>query len=198
LSRERPGSLVTVGAVAAGGAAAPGDDAVQRLQHPGGFLAAGDAQIEARFGPVRNSVRIVVAIVAALAAILLRHRRHHAPAQRAALRKLHAIGDRHGLVVPGRLAVIAIAGRALQNSGALLRRQWRRTACRQQAGKEAVEPGALGFREWRAGGNDLDPGRRGHLVHGLASASASLRNVAPSWRRANARKVSSRDERCDR
>jgi len=41
-----------------------------------------------------------VAIVAALAAILLRHRGHHPPPQRAAFGELHAVGDRHGLIVP--------------------------------------------------------------------------------------------------
>ena len=98
---------------------------VQRLQHPRGFLAAGDAEIEARFGLAGDRVGIVVAIIAALAAILLRHRRHHAPPQRPAFGKLHAIGDRHGLVVPRRFAVVAIAA-GLKHRRALLRRQRRR------------------------------------------------------------------------
>ncbi len=153
---------------------------VQRLEHPRGFLAAGDAEIETRLGFAGNRLRIVVAIITALAAILLRHRRHHAPSQRAALRKLHTLGNRQGLVVPGRLAVVAIAGGTLKYGGALLRRQRCRTIGRQQSGEEAVEPGALRFGEWRAGGNDFDFGRRRHLVHAETSASASLRRVSPS------------------
>ncbi len=93
---------------------------VQRLEHPGGFLAAGDTEIETAFGLARNRVGIVVAVIAALAAILLRHRRHHAPAHRAAFCELHTIGNRHGLVVPRCLAIVAIA---LQHGGALLCRQ---------------------------------------------------------------------------
>ena len=52
--------------------------------------------------PETDRTGIVLAVVAALAAILLRHRRHHAPAQRPAFGKLHALGHRQGLVVPGR------------------------------------------------------------------------------------------------
>ena len=66
---------------------------------------------------------------------------------------------------------------------------------RQQPGKEAVQPGALRFGERRAGGNDLDLGRRCHLVHEETSASASLRSVSPSWRRAKVRNVSSGEAR---
>jgi hypothetical protein len=99
---------------------------------------------------VGDRVGIVVAIIAALAAILLRHRRHHAPAQRAAFGELHAIGNRHGLVVPGRLAVVAIAAWSLEDGSALLCRQRRRTIRRQQPGKKAVQPGALRFGKRRA------------------------------------------------
>jgi hypothetical protein len=81
---------------------------VQRLQHPRGFLAAGHAEVQPRFFLLRDRVGIVVAIVAALAAILLRHRRHQRRAA-AAFGELHALGDRHGLVVPRRFAVVAIA-----------------------------------------------------------------------------------------
>jgi hypothetical protein len=100
---------------------------VQRLQHPGGFLAAGDAQIETRLRFAGDGVGVVVAIIAALAAILLRHRRHHAPAQRAAFGEFHAVGNRHGLVVPRRFAVVAIAGGTLQQRRTLLARKRRRT-----------------------------------------------------------------------
>ena len=82
---------------------------IERLQHPRGFLAAGDAEIEPRLALAGDRFGIVMAVVAALAAILLRHRRHELAPQRPAFGELHAIGDRHGLVVPGRLAVVAIA-----------------------------------------------------------------------------------------
>jgi hypothetical protein len=95
---------------------------IERLQHPRGFLAAGNAEVEPRFAFAGDRFRIIVAVVAALAAILLRHRRHHAPAQRPAFGKLHAIRKRHGLVVPRRFAIIAVASRTLHDGRALLRR----------------------------------------------------------------------------
>ena len=160
LSRERPGSTTTAGTAAAAGAAAGARRRgrrlvhflMQRLQHPGGFLAAGNAEIEPRLAFARDRFRIVVAVIAALAAILLRHRRHHAPAQRAAFGEFHAVGDRHGLVVPRRFAVVAIAGGPLHHRRALLRRQRRGTIGGQQTGEEAVQPGALRFGERRAAG----------------------------------------------
>jgi hypothetical protein len=94
---------------------------IKRLEHSRGFFAARNAQIEPRFGLVGNHLGIVMAVVAALAAILLRHRRHHLAADRTALSKFHAFGDRHGLVVPRRFAIIAIAGSAVHDSCALLR-----------------------------------------------------------------------------
>ena len=164
---------------------------VQRLQHPGGFLAAGDAEIETRFRLAGDRLGIVVAVVAALAAILLRHRRHHAPPQRAAFGELHAIGNRHGLVVPRRFAVVAIAGGPCSTAAPCSADKRRRTVGRQQPGKEAVQPGALRFGKRRARRNDFEFRRRRHLVHVEASASASLRRVSPSWRRAKVRNVSS-------
>ena len=168
---------------------------IERLQHPGGFLAAGNTEVEPRLAFARDRFRIIVTVIAALAAILLRHRRHHAPAQRAAFGEFHAVGDRHGLVMPRRFAVIAIAGGPLHYRRTLLRRQWRRAIGGQQTGEEAVEPGALRFGERRAAGDDLDPGWRRDLVHEDTSASASLRSVWPSWRRANVRNVSSGESR---
>ena len=168
---------------------------VQRLEHARGFLAAGHAEIEARFALGCDRVGIVVAIIAALAAILLRHRGHHPPPQRAALGKLHAIGNRHGLVVPRRFAVIAVAGRALQQGRALLRRQRHRAVELQQPDQETVEPGALGVGKRRVFRNDFEPRRGRQLVHVLLSASAIFFRLSPSWRRENARNVSSTDAR---
>lgn len=166
---------------------------VQRLQHPRGFLAAGDAEIEPCFATARDRLRIVVAIVAALPAILLRHRGHHLAAHGTAFGELHPVRNRHGLVVPWRFTVVAVTG--LHDGGTLLRRQRRGHIRRQQPGKEAVEPGALRVGERRAGGNDVEFRRGRDLVHADTCASASLRSVSPSWRRAKDRKVSSGDER---
>ena len=137
---------------------------VQRLQHAGGFLAAGHAEVEPRFALACDRVGIIVAIIAALAAILLRHRGHHPPPQRPAFGKLHAVGDRHGLVVPRRFTIVAVPA-ALQQGRALLRRQRHRAVELQQPDQEAVEPGALGFGKRRAFRNDFEPRRRGQLVH---------------------------------
>src|SRR4029077_8510444 len=61
-------------------------------EHARGFFAAGYAEIEPLFGFGEQRVRIVLAMVAALAAILLSHRRHQPPRQRLAVGKLHALG----------------------------------------------------------------------------------------------------------
>src|SRR5262249_9222403 len=74
---------------------------LERSEHPRVFFPAGDAEIEPRLALVGDRVRIIIAIVAALTAILLGHRRHHPPPQWAAFGKLHALGDRQRLVVPG-------------------------------------------------------------------------------------------------
>ena len=129
---------------------------VQRLEHAGGFLAAGHAEIQPLFLLRKDRVGIVLTVVAALAAVLLRHRRHHAAAQRPAFGELHALGERQRLVVPGRFVVIVVGRRAAGrsagisaadcsgDSGVTPRRRAR------QAGEEAVEPGALLRRERRA------------------------------------------------
>ena len=110
-SRDRPGSPTTAGGSASSrphapwhhsrSPAAPCRALRKRFEHPRGFLAAGDAEIEPCLALVRDRIRIVVAIIAALAAVLLRHRGHHPPPQRTAVGELHAVCDRHGLVVPG-------------------------------------------------------------------------------------------------
>ena len=138
---------------------------------------------------------IVVAVIAALAAILLRHRRHHPPPQRAAFRELHAIGDRHGLVVPGRFAVVAIAGGPCMTAAPCSADSGvghRSTAVRQRsrsarsaalrktarsAGMISILGGGVIWFMWK-------PPRR--------QACAS---VSPSWRRAKVRKVSSGEAR---
>src|SRR3954452_17822706 len=100
---------------------------MQRLQHPRRFLASGNAKVETRFRLVGDRLRVVVAIVAALAAVLLGHGRHHPSAQWPAFSERHAIANRHGLVVPGRFTIIARDWRALKHSSALLCRERLRT-----------------------------------------------------------------------
>src|SRR6202011_4065803 len=68
---------------------------MERLEHAGGFLAARDAQVEPFLFLQKDRVGIVLAVVAALAAVLLAHGGHQAPAQRPPLRELHALGERH-------------------------------------------------------------------------------------------------------
>ncbi len=152
---------------------------VQRLQHPRGLLAAGDAEIEPRFALVRDRVRIVAAIIAALTAILLRHGRHHPSPHRSAFGQLHAICDRHGLVVPGRFAIVAVARRS-QHRPILLRRQRRGAVEAEHTDQEAVQPLSLLVAERSVRRNDFHPRRGRDLVHADASASASLRRASPS------------------
>ena len=170
------------------------------LEHAGGVLAARHAEIEPLFGLVENRVGVVLAVVAALAAILLRHRRHHAARQRLAVGELHAIGERHRRVVPRR-AVVVVGGRPNATPG---------TSCAassadsgvtpsqaEQAGEQAVQPGALLRRERRVLRQEIGIGGRGvMLMH--ASASTIVLSASISWRRAKARKLSSREARCAR
>ena len=120
---------------------------MQRLDHAGGVLAAGHAQIQPRFLAFEDRAGIFLAVVAALAAILLRHRRHQLPAQRLAFGELHALGQRQRLVVPGRAAVVIlrILCPARDQRGGLVagNRRNAETVERHQPGEEAVEPGAL-------------------------------------------------------
>ena len=143
---------------------------MQRLQRPRGFLAAGHAEVEAGLHAEEQRVGVVLAGVAALAAVLLRHRRHHPAAQRPARGKRHPFRDRHGLVVPGRRAVVTVGERV----GAAVGVQAgpgggrRRAVVAQQPGEEAVQPGALLRRERRI----LGQHRRPH--HGTFSSPNCL------------------------
>jgi hypothetical protein len=85
---------------------------IERLERPRGVLAARHAKIQPLLALDEDRIGIVLAIVPALAAILLAHRRHHAPPQRPAFRKPHALDERHGGIVPGRRSVIAVIERA--------------------------------------------------------------------------------------
>ncbi len=82
---------------------------IKLLEHAGGFLAARHAKIQPLLRLREQSRRIVMAVVAALAAILLRHRRHQAARQRPAIGELHAIRQRHRRIVP-RCAVVDLVG----------------------------------------------------------------------------------------
>jgi len=63
---------------------------MQGLQHPGGFLAAGNAQIEPRFGLAGDRIGIVVAIVAGTGRNPAAPSRPSSAAARAAFGELHA------------------------------------------------------------------------------------------------------------
>ena len=171
------------------------------LDHAGGFLAARHAEIQPLFLAGNDRTGIILAVVAALAAILLRHRRHHLPAQRLVVRELHAFGQRQGLIVPRRAAVIVLRAlgvrRARHQRDSLVSRQRRhaRIVERNQPGEEAVEPGALVLGERRGFGHQRW-NRRRHVFHHAASASNIVFSASTSCRRANVRKVSSRAARC--
>ena len=128
----------------------------KRLQHARGVLAARRAEIEPRLLARGDRIRIVVAIVTALAAILLRHRRHHAPAQRAAFRQRHARVERQRLIVPRRFAIVASP--PPMNGGVLLgrKRRDRPPSGATKPGEKAVEPGALLGREGRGFGQKIE------------------------------------------
>ena len=149
LSRERPASPLRRGDTALARLAGlpqarrRADLRMQRLQHPGGFLAARHAEVQPLFLLLEQRVGVFLAVVAALAAILLAHRRHHLAAQRLAVGELHALGERQRLVVPRR-AVVGLAADvdAGHQRRRILRRQRRHVAV-QQPGEEPVQPDAL-------------------------------------------------------
>ena len=70
-----------------------------------GFLAARSAEIEPLLLAKEDRVGVVGAAVAALAAILLRHRRHQARRERAILGQRHALVRGKRRIVPGRFVV---------------------------------------------------------------------------------------------
>src|SRR5437763_1487271 len=129
------------------------------LQHAGGFLAARHAEIQPLLGLLHDLVGVGLAGVTALAAILLRHGGHHAPAQRPALGHLHALGHLDSRIVPRRF-VVAVRHR-IGEGGIGSGRQGRRARGlgRHEAREEAVQPVTLLGRERRALGNVGDEAR---------------------------------------
>ncbi len=165
---------------------------VERLEHARGVFAAGHAQVQPLLVFQDDGVGVVLAIVAALAAILLAHGRHEPPPQRPAFGKLHALAERHGGIVPGRLPVVAVVERAArrrrarphdvvhQRRGLFGRQRVDAAVERQQAGEEAVEPGALLGRERRGVRNERRDRRRRGLRHSTACVSNSVLSASTS------------------
>jgi hypothetical protein len=178
---------------------------IELLEHAGGVLAARHAQVQPLFFFREQRVGVILAIVAALAAILLRHRRHHLPPQRPAIGELHAFGQRHGRIVPGR-AVIGILWPILpriDETGQQFRHiggGQRRDAALQpvEAGEQAIEPGALLRRKWRGFGEERWDRRPLRDAHSAASCATMVLSASISWRRAKAMKLSACEARCAR
>jgi hypothetical protein len=144
---------------------------IKLLEHAGGLLASRHAQIQPLLGFGKQRVRVVFAVVAALAAILLRHRRHQPARQLFALGELHTVRQRHRRIVPRRIvssrpvidvgalpgsnrrgyAAIKQTGQQLCSVGARHRRDGFGQA--KQAGEQAIEPSPLLRRKWRRFGN---------------------------------------------
>ena len=178
------------------------------------LLAAGGAEVEARLGLQKDRVGVIGAIVAALAAVLLRHGGHQARRERPVRRHRHALGRRHGRIVPGSL-VVGGEDRAGRGRGT---RQVQPHACRagqgfgrgdrpQRRGEEAGEPAPLLVGEGGGFGNEVD-GRHGRLEGHASTSAASARAArarvasARSWsgscRRAKAAKPSAGSARWSR
>ena len=167
--RAEVGGLVRRGSAVGHGGRRPGagpELRVEALQHPERLLAAGLAEVQTRFALEEDGVGVVGAVVAALAAILLRHRRHELLRLRPGLGHLHALGDRQRRVVPGRVVVVGELlpaaghlGRA-DRGGALHRRT-------EKGGEVARQPRALVGGERSVLGNE-DDGGRDVLAHAAA------------------------------
>ena len=182
---------------------------VQRLEHAGGFLATGHAEIQPLFFLREDGVGIVLTGVSALSAVLLSHCRHHPPVQRTAFGELHAIGERHGRVVPGRVFLILGFLRrsrrrgeiepARKQRGRLLQRQWRDALLeRKQPREQAVEPDALLGGKRRALRDERGQRCARRDAHSTASLAMRDRSASISCRRVNAWKLSCGDVRCAR
>ena len=147
-----------------------------------------------------DGVGVVRAIVAALAAILLRHRRHHAPPQRTSLGELHALLERHGRIVPGRAP--SSPSRAPMFATVLQPRSRRPAPAAppassdKQAGEEAVEPSALlGAERAPSSGMSGVAGGGVCMAHAVCSSHEALQRVGMSWRLAKAKNASSSGSR---
>ena len=180
--RARIATLACGRGIFLGGALVRTDDAAARLldellQHPRSVLAAWRAEIQAIFRLFRNGFRIGCAIIAALAAILLRHRGHHAARERLAVGELHARVDRHGGIVPGRIVVV----RSRRQRGTIRQRGHTRSVERQSAREKARQPGALLFIEGRVFGDQRNHRRRDRRIHQHVS-SMNLCSVSTLWR----------------
>ena len=89
------------------GRRARGDFGGDPFERARGFLAAPRAQRQPLFLLEEQSIGVVGAhLVAALSAVLLRHRRHHAQRRRLVLSHRHALADRQRRVVPRRGIVV--------------------------------------------------------------------------------------------
>src|SRR5215472_3410216 len=173
---------------------------VEGFEHPRGFFATGDAKVQPLFALEEDRIGVVLATVAALAAILLAHRRHHAPPQRPHIGKLHSLGERDPGIVPRRLAVIAVVQRPARRrraSGAL--QQCRRFSGgerinaaieRQKPGKETVQPGTLLGRKWRRFRNEVWDRRRRGVSHSYPCRSNMALSASTWCRRVNSAKFS--------
>ena len=184
---------------------------IELLEHAGGFLASRHAKVQPllRFGEQR--VRIILAVIAALTAILLCHRRHEPARQRLAIGEFHAIGHRHRRVVP-RGAIVGFRGivlrdrctnRAVEKSCQKLGgvgSRYRRNVFRQseQASEQAIEPSALLHRERRGFRNERRNGRPLRNAHTAGSRSAIALSTSTSFRREKTRNDSSGEARCVR
>ena len=122
-SRVTPAAGATTGAIFAAGAAAgaPSSSSYSVFSMRAVSLPPGTQRFRRASFSREQHIRIVGAIVAALAAILLRHRGHHPATQRTPFGELHAFGKRDRLIVPWRVAIVFGRGR-----GACTRQRERR------------------------------------------------------------------------
>ena len=134
---------------------------MESFKHAGGFLAARHTQVQPLFVLLEQRIRIIVTIIAALPAVLLRHRRHQAPLQRPPFGKLHAVSKRHGGIVPRRAIVglcVAICSNRRSSLAGKVGQEFRDVGGGkrsdtvlqpEQPGEQTVEPSALLRRERR-------------------------------------------------
>ena len=191
---------------------AAGDLLQQPLQHAARVLAAGNAQVELGLGAAGDGRRVGLAQVAALAAVLLRHGgeqagaaaacpRRAACARRSAWRR-RARARRHRRPASALAAALGQRARRAASRTGLASSDSRPAKKPLSQARCSIENGAVSGimehgRRTRAAG-ERNGGLDGHAAASRPRRRPWLLSAAISWRRVNARNVSSRRARCAR
>src|SRR5205085_10345230 len=136
----------------------------------------------------KDCIRIILAVVTALPAILLSHRRHHPPAQRTIFGESHPFSYGQGWVMPGSIPCVPRIQRLCPGSELREKRSIRFLveSCGgpdtelQEACEKAVQPSTLLRGERGIFREQIGNGRTRELVHAAASVANISRKTSIS------------------